>query len=281
MPQIALPNPPPHAFVAPPPTGGAPRWELAARLAMLVAGMVALTALVALAGCAANARDPTAKFDAARLYKDAHEEFEAGNWTHARGLLEKLETRFPFGRYAQQAELEIAYTYYKEGDSAQAISTCERFLKENPNHPNADYAMYLRGLANFNEPPIILGKLLRYKVSDRDPKALRDSFDSFKELVSRYPNSRYAPDSVLRMNYLVEALAQHEVTVARYYFTRSAYLAAILRAQGVLHDYPNAPSTLDALRIMANSYAALGMPELRTDTERVIARSFPSAANDH
>jgi outer membrane protein assembly factor BamD len=270
MPLIASPTSPPQSQ----------RLGLAARVAMLLAGMVAVTVLVALAGCAADARDPTAKFDAARLYKDAHEEFEAGNWTHARALLEKLETRYPFGRYAQQAELEIAYTYYKEGDTAQTVSTCERFLKENPNHPNADYAMYLRGLANFNEPPIVLGKLLGYKISDRDPKALRDSFDSFKELVSRYPNSRYAPDSVLRMNYLVEALAQHEVTVARYYFTRSAYLAAILRAQGVLHDYPNAPSTLEALRIMANSYEALGMPELRTDTERVIERSFPSAAND-
>jgi outer membrane protein assembly factor BamD len=242
-----------------------------ARAALLALAVVA-------AGCNSLKADPTAKYDAARLYKDAQEEFSAGNWTRARELLEKLEIRYPFGRYAQQAEIEIAYTYYKEGATADVISTVERFLKENPNHANADYAMYLRGLANFNSQPVLLGKLLGYRVAERDPKSLRDSFDSFKELVGRFPNSRYAEDAVLRMNYLVEALAQHEVIVAEYYYSRNAYLAAILRAQGVLHDYPTAPSTLAALQIMSRSYGALGMQDLKQDADRVIERSFPTGA---
>ncbi|HUN93598.1 MAG TPA: outer membrane protein assembly factor BamD [Burkholderiaceae bacterium] len=245
--------------------------------AVLVFSLCAGAAL--LASCASSEKnDPTAKWDAERLYKEAHDEFQAGNWTKSREMLEKLETRYPFGRYAQQAEIEIAYTYYKEGDTAQCLATTERFLKENPNHPNADYVQYLRGLANFNEPPVIIGRLLGYKVAERDPKALRDSFDSFKELVSRYPNSRYAPDSIERMNWLVEALAQHEVGVARYYFQRSAYLAAIQRSQGVVRDYPSAPSTKEALQIMAASFKALGLEQLQDDTERVIDRSFSGPA---
>ena len=219
--------------------------------------------------------DPTSKWDAERLYQEAHEEFTAGNWTHARELLEKLESRYPFGRYAQQAELEIAYTYYKEGETAQVVSTVERFLKENPNHPRADYALYLRGLANFIEAPALVGPLVRYRISERDPKALRDAFDSFKELVTRFPDSRYSPDAIDRMHYLVEALAQHEVGVASYYFDRDAYVAAIQRSEGVLHDYPNAPATEEALVLMARAYGRLGLAQQRADTERVLARSFP------
>ena len=241
----------------------------AALAAIVVAVVAGLTA------CASGKTDPTAKWSVDHLYKDAHEEFIAGNWTRARELLEKLESRYPFGRYAQQAQIEIAYTYYKESNTEEALSTTDRFLKENPGHPNADYVYYLRGLANFNEPPIIIGKLLGYTIADRDPKALRDSFDAFKELVTRFPNSRYAPDAIDRMNYLVEALARHEVNVAQYYFERSAYLAAILRAQGVLHDYPQAPSTLEALKLMVRCYQILGMHELEDDAQRVIDKSFP------
>jgi len=242
--------------------------------------LFALTVLAAVAlivsACATGEKnDPTSKWDADRLYREAHEEFVANNWTRARELFEKLESRYPFGRYAQQAQLEIAYTYFKEGDVAQTISAVERFLKENPNHPNADYAEYLRGLANFNESPVLIGRWFGYRVAERDPKAQRESFEAFKELVTRYPDSRYAPDAIERMHWLVNQLAKHEVAVARFYLERSAYLAVIERAQGVVRDYPAAPAVEDALKLMAEAYGRLGMKELRDDTLRVLARSFP------
>lgn len=264
-------------FRSNPPSGDRRGQPWSATLALAVTLALAGSALL-LAGCAStDSKDPTAKWDADRLYREAHDEFLASNWTHARELLEKLETRYPFGRYAQQAELEIAYTYYKEGDVAQTLSTIDRFLKENPNHPNADYAHYLRGLANFNEAPVLIGKLLGYRVAERDPKAQRDSFEAFKELTTRFPDSKYTPDALARMRWLVEVLAQHEIAVARFYFERSAYLAAIERAQGVIRDFPATPSIEDALSLMSRAYGRLGLKDLQDDTDRVLERSFPGA----
>lgn len=231
-----------------------------------------------LAGCGGLDKDPTAKWDADRLYKESREELDSGNYTKSRELLEKLESRYPFGRYAQQAQIEIAYTYYKEGESAQAVTAADRFLKLQPNHPYAPYALYLKGLANFIEPPPLLGRLVNYKVGERDPKALRDAFDAFKELVTRFPDSKYASDATARMRFLVDSLAEGDVAVARYYFRRHAYLAAIQRAQDALKQYPNAPALKDALVIMVVSYDALGMADLRDDAKRVLDRNFPNTA---
>jgi outer membrane protein assembly factor BamD len=175
--------------------------------------LAALAGVCALAACGSVQKDPTAKWDAEHLYKEAHTELTASNWSHARELFEKLESRYPFGRYAQQGQIEIAYTYYKEGETADALDATERFLKANPSHPNVDYVYYLKGLINFIEPPALIGRLVGYKVSERDPKAMRDSFEAFKELVSRFPDSRYAPDARVRLRYLQNALAGHEVRV--------------------------------------------------------------------
>ncbi|HEV3018456.1 MAG TPA: outer membrane protein assembly factor BamD [Burkholderiaceae bacterium] len=237
---------------------------------------VALAMLLALWACGTAQKDATAKWDAERLYKEGHSELLASNWNHARELFEKLESRYPFGRYAQQAQLEIAYAYYKEGETADALDTVDRFLKANPSHPNADYAYYLRGLINFIEPPALIGRLVNYRVSERDPKAMRDSFEAFKDLLSHYPNSRYAPDARVRLQYLQNTLAGHEVRVADYYFRRSAYLAAIERAQGALHDFPGSASQQEALRLMARSYEALGLTELQADAERVLRLNYPA-----
>jgi outer membrane protein assembly factor BamD len=237
---------------------------------------VALAMLLALWACGTAQKDATSKWDAERLYKEGHSELLSGNWNHARELFEKLESRYPFGRYAQQAQLEIAYSYYKEGETADALDTVDRFLKANPSHPNADYAYYLRGLINFIEPPALIGRLVNYRVSERDPKAMRDSFEAFKELLSHYPNSRYAPDARVRLQYLQNTLAGHEVRVADYYFRRSAYLAAIERAQGALHDFPGSASQQEALKLMARSYEALGLTELQADAERVLRLNYPA-----
>jgi outer membrane protein assembly factor BamD len=239
--------------------------------------LVALAGLLALATCGSLEKDPTAKWDADRMFREAHDELVGGNYNHAREIFEKLVSRYPFGRYAQQAQIEIAYTYYKQGETADALDATERFLKQNPTHPNADYVYYLRGLVNFIERPALIGRLVGYKVSERDPKAMRDSFEAFKELLSRYPDSRYAADATLRADYLLNELASHEVVVADYYYRRGAYLAAIARAQGALNQYPGASSQRKALTVLAMSYQALGLSALQADTERVIRLNYPDA----
>jgi outer membrane protein assembly factor BamD len=234
--------------------------------------------VAAIVGCGSLEKDPTLKWDADKLYSEAKEEMGIANWKKARELLEKLEARFPFGRYAQQAQMEIAYTYYKEGESAQAVTAAERFLKLNPNHQNADYVQFLKGLALFNDDLGMFGRRFGRDPTSRDPKAMREAFDAFKELVVRYPSSRYAGEATARMNYLVNALAQSEVNVARYYLQRGAYLAAIQRSQVALRDYVGAPASEEALSIMVRAYGALGMQDLRADTERVLLKNYPNSA---
>jgi outer membrane protein assembly factor BamD len=236
-----------------------------------------LGAVALVTACGTADRDPSAKWDADRLYAEAKDEMAAGNWQAARNWLEKLEARYPFGRYAQQAQMEIAYTYHKEGESAQAISAADRFLKLNPNHPAADYAHYLKGVSTFSDDLGLFGRSLGLDPSERDPKSMREAFDSFRELVTRFPESRYAPDARARMNYLVNALAQSEVNVARYYLQRGAFVAAIQRAQGALRNYQGTPASEEALSILIRAYGALGMDELRADSERVLRSNFPSS----
>jgi outer membrane protein assembly factor BamD len=237
---------------------------------------LALAGAIALAACGSLEKDPTSKWDADRLYKEGHSELLSGNWTHARELFEKLESRYPFGRYAQQGQIEIAYAYYKQGETADAIDAVDRFLKANPNHPSADYVYYLKGLINFIEPPALIGRLIGYKVSERDPKAMRDSFEAFKELLTRFPDSRYAPDARVRLSYLQNALAGHEVRVADYYFRRGAYLAAIERAQGSLREFQGSAAQQEALSLIARSYERLGLTELQADAERVLRLNYPA-----
>jgi len=241
--------------------------------ARLAAPALALAML--LGACAGVEKDSTAKWDADRLYNEARSELQNGSWSKARGLYEKLEARYPFGRYAQQAQIEIAYCYYKEGESADAIAATDRFLKLNPTNPNTDYVFYLRGLINFIEPPLLLGPLVNYRISERDPKSLYDSFEAFKELVTRFPGSRYYNDAMLRIAFLRTALADHEVRVADYYYRRGAYLAAVNRAQVALRDYQGAPAIEHALGIMVRSYDHLGLQELRDGAERVLRASYP------
>ena len=236
--------------------------------AVLVAGI---------AGCGSLDKDPTLKWDAEKIYAEAKEEMMVGNWKKARELLEKLEARFPFGRYAQQAQMEITYTYYKENESAQAVTAAERFLKLNPNHPNADYVQFLKGLALFSDDLGVFGRRFGRDPTYRDPKAMREAFDAFKELAVRYPNSRYASEANARMNYLINALAQSEVNVARYYLARGAYLAAVQRSQVALREYVGAPASEEALSIMVRSFSALGMDNLRADAERVLLANYPNS----
>jgi outer membrane protein assembly factor BamD len=244
----------------------------------ILARLAVLLVVGVLAACSSIERDPTAKWDADRLYAEAKELMQSGNWAQARGMLEKLEARYPFGRYAQQAQMEIAYTYYKEGESAQAVTAADRFLKLNPNHQNADYVQYLKGLASFNDDLGLFGRFLEIDPSRLDPKSMREAFDVFRELTVRWPDSKYASDATMRMNYLINAMAQSEVNIARFYFQRGAYVAAIQRAQGAVRDFQRSPSSEEALTIIVRSYQGLGLPEMAADAERVLQQNFPNNA---
>ena len=222
--------------------------------------------------------DPKSGWTAEKLYSEAKDALDSGQYDLAIKRYEILEARFPYGRYSQQGQLEIAYAYYKQNEPASAVAATERFVKLHPNSPNVDYAHYLKGLAYFNEDLGIFGRMARQDRTERDPKSARESFDAFKELVQRYPDSRYAPDALARMKYLVNALASHEVHVARYYMKRGAYVAAANRAQYALKNYPQAPAQEEALLIMIQAYDVLGMPVLRDDAERILRKNFPDSA---
>jgi len=234
-------------------------------------------ALVAACGILPDADDETRGWSAQKLYSEAKDNLNSRNYEQAIKYYEKLESRYPYGRYAQQAQLEIAYAYYKDSEPAQAVAAASRFIKLHPNHPNVDYAYYLRGLANFVEDPGWTGWISGQDLTERDPKAARESFDSFRELVTRFPDSRYAPDSIARMNYLVNALASSEIHVARYYMRRGAYVAAANRVQFSLKSYPRAPANEEGLVILVAAYDKLGLKDLRDDAERVLKKNFPDS----
>ena len=233
---------------------------------------------IALAGCGwlDKKLDEKRDWGAADWYRAAKEELDSRNWLASIKLYGELESKFPYGRYAQQAQLDTAYAYYKEGDSAQSIATIDRFTKSYPNHPNLDYALYLKALANFKDDlGPVHSYLGRQDLADRDPKAARESFEMFKELYNRYPESRYAADSLNRMEQLVNSLARHELHVARYYLRRGAWLAAVGRAQDVITRFPQSPSRREALDIMVEGYDRMGLTDLRDDAKKVLALNYP------
>jgi outer membrane protein assembly factor BamD len=235
--------------------------------------------LAALGGCAllTPEADETRGWSAAKLYSEARSALNDRNYETAIKYYEKLEARFPYGRYAQQAQIETAYAYYKDGEAESAIAAADRFIKLHPNHPNVDYMYYLRGLANFNDDLGLFGYISGQDMTERDPKAATAAFDAFKTLVTRFPESKYTPDALQRMNYLVNALAAHEVHVARYYMKRGAFVAAANRAQHALKTYPQAPANEEGLLILVKAYDALGMTDLRNDAERVLMKNFPNS----
>jgi outer membrane protein assembly factor BamD len=238
----------------------------------------ALVLTASLAACSfLDSQDPTRTMSADKIYAEAKAALDNGQYDLAIKRYESLEARFPYGRYSQQGQLEVAYAYYKQKEQASAVAAAERFVKLHPNHPSVDYAYYLKGLAYFNEDAGFLSKISRQDPSERDPKSARDSFDAFKELVQRFPDSKYAPDALARMKYLVNALASHEIHVAHWYVRRGAYVAAANRAQFALKNYPEAPIQEEALLIMIRSYDVLGMRELRDDTERILRKNFPDS----
>lgn len=207
---------------------------------------------------------------ASELYAEAQTEMEELNYEKSVRLLETLQSRYPYGRYAQQALMEIAYANYKQNEPDAALSAADRFIKQFPNSPNLDYVYYLKGLVNFNDNAGFLSKLSRQDPAERDPQTMRDSFDSFRELVTRFPDSRYAEDARLRMQFLINTMSRSDIRVASYYLRRGAYIAAVNRANNVLKEFPQTVQTRDALQIMVWAYDAMGQYDLRDDAQRVL-----------
>lgn len=244
-------------------------WRLRAPLVPVL-----VSALV-LAACSSTPKDD--QQSAEKLYAQARDDIAAGSYDNAIKALERVEGRAAGTLLAQQAQIELAYAYWKSGEKAQALSTLDRFIKLNPSSPALDYAMYLRGLVNFNDDLGLFGKLSRQDLSERDQQASRDAYQSFKQLVDQFPASKYTPDARMRMDYIVNSLANYEVHVARYYYRRGAYLAAANRAQQAVLEYERAPATEEALYIMARSYDRLGLDKLRDDADRVLKHNFPNS----
>jgi len=236
--------------------------------------LVLLTFLLSACGSIGEKPDATKGWTADKLYAEAKDELNSGNYDKAIKLYEKLESRYPFGSYAQQAQIEVAYVYYRQNEQAQCLAAIDRFMRLYPNHARLDYLYYLKGLVNFNDKKGLFDSFSKQDPTERDPKATRAAFDAYKQLVDRFPDSPYAEDARDRLSYLVEAMAQYEVHVARYYLTRRAYVAAANRAQVVIRDYPNSPSVRNALRIQILAYDALGMNQLRDDAERVFELNY-------
>jgi len=218
--------------------------------------------------------DDTKGWQAKRIYEEGALKMADKNYDEALRLFQILESRFPHGKYATQAQLEIIYAYYKKQDPVSTTAAAERFIKLHPNHKNVDYAYYLKGLATFNERSAFQ-KFTRQHINDRDPNALKLSFAALKELVERYPKSRYVKDATQRMVYLVDTLAHHEMHVARYYMNRKAYLAAANRAKYVLEYYPKTTAVEDALVTLVSAYDYMDLTDLKEDSLRVLKTNYP------
>ena len=241
------------------------------------ASVAAATLIIAVCGTIKAPVDETAGWTAERLYQDAKAEMNTGNWNAARSRLEAIEARYPFGTYAQQALIDQAYINWKDEEPEQALAAIDRFQQQYPNHPGSDYMLYLKGLISFTPPSAVLSRVTRQDPSERDPKGLRESYEAFNDLIERYPDSRYAADARQRVTWLVNTIAENEVHVAEYYYSRGAYVAAINRAQRVITDFEGVEIAEKALYLMYLSYDKLNKHDLRDDTKRVLDQNFPNS----
>jgi len=243
---------------------------------LLLAIIVAATLVSA--GCASRGQpefDETANWSVERLYEDGKSLMNAGNWSDASKRFMAVEARYPFGPYAQQSLINLAYVQWKQNEPEMALATISRFQQQYPNHPGSDYMLFLRGLILFTPPSAVLSFLTQQDPAERDPQALRQSYEAFNDLITRFPQSRYAEDARKRMNWLVNTMAENQLHTARFYYERQAYVAAINRAQTILTDYEGVPAAEEALYIMMMAYKKLGMEDMSKDSERVLLANFP------
>ena len=233
--------------------------------------------IATLNGCASDSNDETASWSQSKLASEAKTRLEDSDWATCAKYYEKLESRYPFGPFAEQAQLNIAYCHWKNNEIELGIVAIDRFIKLHPGHANIDYAYYLKGMITFNDNLGFFASLTGQDLSERDPKASKDAFEAFKTLINKFPDSKYAPDAIDRMRYIVNSLAENDINAARFYYRKGAYLAAINRSQQAIKDYDRAPAIEEAMYLMVKSYDALGMKDLSADSMRVFQMNFPNS----
>lgn len=236
--------------------------------------LIALLAIaVILTACSSkDKRDSMSEHD---LYMEAQRYLKKDNYDLATKDLQLLESRYPFGPYAEQAQLELIYSQYRSSQGEAAIAAAERFIRLHPQHPNVDYAYYMKGLANYTEGTGLLERFLPTDMTQRDPGKALQSFEDFRQLLNRFPDSQYAPDARARMTFLRARLARYEINVANYYFRRKAYLAAANRGRYVVDNYQQTEAVPDALAVMVQAYQLLGLNDLADDALKVLRTNYP------
>ncbi|MET0379095.1 MAG: outer membrane protein assembly factor BamD [Spongiibacteraceae bacterium] len=234
---------------------------------------VMVMAAALLAGCSSN--DTKENMTEQQLYNEAEKYIKDEDFSQAVKNLQMIESRFPFGPYAEQAQLELIYAQYRAYQHEAAVASADRFIRLHPQHPNVDYAYYLKGLANYTQGAGILERFLPTDMTQRDPGKALQSFDDFRQLLLRFPDSPYAADARARMTFLRARLGRYEVNVANYYFRRKAYLAAANRGRYVVENYPQTEASGDALAVMVQAYQLLDLNDLANDSLVVLRNNYP------
>lgn len=243
--------------------------RLTARLAVL------LTAVALAAGCAGNDEQETVINDVTEAYESAKTSVSRGNYRRGIQIYEAIQARYPFSDLSRQLQLDLMYAYYKSGQKEQAVEAADTFMRENPIHERVDYALYIKGLAYFEDEAGFLERRFKKDVTERPPKDVAEAYSSFRRLVDRYPASEYSADAEQRMVFLKNRLADYENHVADYYLRRGAYIASLNRAKSALEEYNGTPANAESLRIMEQCYEKLGMHDLAADARRVLELNFP------
>lgn len=210
-------------------------------------------------------------------YQEAKEAINVELYTRAIAILSELETRYPFGPLSRQVQIDLMFAYYKSGQYEQALPAIDRFLRLNPNHPQTDYVYYIRGLVNMETGVNSFQDFFGMENADKDMETTREAFSDFKKLITTYPDSKYVTDARKRMVHLLDKMARHEIVIAKYYLRRDAFVAALNRCKYVLEYYQQSSSVKEALELMVEAYDRLGLPEMKADTEKVLAETFPNS----
>jgi len=248
-----------------------------ARLQTRARQAILLSTLAVLAACAGNEETFDAVQDLQEAYDEAQTSIQSGNYSRGIQVLEAIQARYPFSDVSRQIQLDLMYAYYKSGAPELAVEAADTFMRENPIHPRVDYALYIKGLAYFDDNPGILERWFRKNTDKRPPKDVEQSYQAFRRLVERYPASEYAPDAQQRIVFLKNRLAAYENQVADYYLRRGAYVAAASRAKNALEAFNGADSNEESLRIMIAAYEELGLNDLAADARRVLELNFPGS----
>ena len=211
------------------------------------------------------------------LFLDAKEALSKGSYQEAVLILSAIDSRFPFGPISHQVQLDLIYANYKLGDAPQGIALTDRFLRLNPNHPNADYVYYMRALINLSTEEDLIQEAAGIDRSNRDPTASRSAFNDLKIILTQYPDSKYATDATKRMIEIKSRLAQYELAVARYSMKREAYASAANRGRYIVEYFSPSEEVEEALEIMIDAYDKLGLPDLKNNAKKVLAVNYPNS----